>query len=209
MADATAPGCENHTTDQSVAIGQSCLASPSHVPCLHSPPDRILPTSVQASKERKPVPARTGGESARQRRDICHLRNRMRPPHPGLRSRDCRLARSAARAASETLQSHLQRTPVYKPSAVGIVFPDGCDGVGHPERALARDDDVAIGRYGEIERAQVRIVRDKPDRSCSICRRRGEDRIVAFSIGTDARGEEQSTVSIEPEAARKRHYSGR
>jgi hypothetical protein len=97
----------------------------------------------------------------------------------------------------------------YKPSAVGIVFPDGRDGVRHPERALARDNDVAVGRYGEIEWAQVRIVRDKPDCPRAIRRRKGEDAIVAFSIGTDARSKEQSAVVIEPEAAQKGHDPGR
>jgi hypothetical protein len=96
----------------------------------------------------------------------------------------------------------------YKPSAVGIVFSDGRDGVGHPERALARYDDIAIGRYGEIEWAQVRIVRDKPVCPRAICRRKGEDAIVAFSIGTNTRSQEKSAVSIEPKASRKGHDPG-
>jgi hypothetical protein len=72
---------------------------------------------------------------------------------------------------------------------------------------LAADENVAVGRYGEIERAELRIL-DQPGSHTASVRPEREDGVVPHPVRADAGGEKESAVASEGKSAWKRHNPG-
>ena len=82
--------------------------------------------------------------------------------------------------------------------ALGMPKGRSLDTMMLPFGATVRSSGLRSGSFATSRIARARSAR-----------REGKDAIVTFSIGTDARSEEQSTVGIESEATRKGHDPGR
>ncbi|KJK24367.1 hypothetical protein UB46_10760 [Burkholderiaceae bacterium 16] len=108
------------------------------------------------------------------------------------------------------MQRDVMRGAEYadKLTARSIVFPYGCNGVWRSEWVFARDQHVAAGGHGQIQRAHLVVVNER-----SRCQRRTrtkcKDGVLACAVRAYAGGKKESSVGSEPKSTWKRNDVGR